>query len=38
MDCKNMRELRFLGAGCNWMKIQGMIAVALAGFALAKAS
>jgi TRAP-type uncharacterized transport system substrate-binding protein len=32
MDFKSLRELRFLGPGFNWMKIQGMIAVAVGGY------
>lgn len=29
---KQLKEVRFLGAGFNWMKIQGMIAVGICGY------
>ena len=32
MDAKNLAELRFLGPGFNWMKIQGIIAVGMSGY------
>lgn len=32
MNFKSLQELRFLGPGFNWMKIQGMIAVAVGGY------
>lgn len=32
MNQNDLRELRFLGPGFNWMKIQGMIAVGVGGY------
>lgn len=32
MNQSDLRELRFLGPGFNWMKIQGMIAVGVGGY------
>jgi len=32
MDFSSLQEIRFLGPGFNWMKIQGMIAVAVGGY------
>lgn len=32
MDFRDLQELRFLGPGFNWMKIQGVIAVGVGGY------